>query len=276
MIDPPRYERLTDVLAVLFNIEAKLRGVEYIRAKAVVLGSVEERHAKARVRGQGDVYATSFQHDARDGWTAACSCPIFRRGVRCKHLWAVALTLDSAGWRFDGVHKGVFRDARLVQPDPWRARLSEIRSAAVESVAPAAPRAEREEKLVYVLRVDLCAAKEAIVIETRRSFARKTGSWSKPAPFAALASKNGELLSDHDRRIVTMLRGAGESWLLEREKHFELGPGQAELLLPLMAENEALSWARSNAKRPARSPFKSANRGVCGARCAKTRSRVNS
>jgi superfamily II DNA or RNA helicase len=247
--DAPDFARLVDTLGGLFDATSMRRGVAYARANRVKLDRVDSEHALAVVRGESGVYETAIQFDSKRGWEATCSCPRFNGGLRCKHLWALVVTLDGAGWRFEGIVDGQLRNARLVQPSVWRSRLAMLRTAAPSPSSNATP--ARPERLFFVLRLDLCIDKNAIVIETRMSSLRKKDGWSTPTPFAVFRHRRGEdSWSEGDRQILAILKGAAEQWDLEYKKTFALDAIQGELLLPRMAESGSLHWSDGLHKSP--------------------------
>jgi len=88
--------KLTQRFSYDFSQVIRDRGKNYHRQGRVALHEIAEEYVIARVTG------TSLYHVRVDwSWTVAtdavhvaCTCPYFRRGEFCKHLWATLLHLD--------------------------------------------------------------------------------------------------------------------------------------------------------------------------------------
>jgi superfamily II DNA or RNA helicase len=247
------FARLPELLANSFDVSSRVRGDDDFHAGRVQIESVGPTFARASVRDKHGMHQTSFVADASLVWRPECSCAIGASGGRCEHLWAVLLGVDRAGWRAEGARRDSLSGGRLVRLGEWRARLAEIRSRKMPvDTAPLAVR------LNYVVRLDRGGAggsgmggggtDEGVVLETRRSTPRKSGAWSRFAPFAPLAEPIEARMRAEDRRVLDLLRSAtpfeSDDDSLLSARQFLLSAELAGVLLPLIAEAGALHWAK--------------------------------
>ena len=87
---------ITPELEACFKPEDRTRGEDLFNRDLVNLGSASDTTVRATIKASGaprvalnteDVTSTSF--------SAECTCPPFKKGHLCKHIWATLLKLDS-------------------------------------------------------------------------------------------------------------------------------------------------------------------------------------
>jgi superfamily II DNA or RNA helicase len=79
-----------------FHPTTKQRGEEYLESGRVQDLQVDEDMASAIVEGDAGNYTVEldFSHRRSGGLCATCTCPNYRDGFFCKHIWAVLLAMD--------------------------------------------------------------------------------------------------------------------------------------------------------------------------------------
>jgi superfamily II DNA or RNA helicase len=149
---------LSDALAPDFSRRVIQRGDEYARYKAVqhLEGSAWDAHAE--VRGTETYMTGVFMEPVAAGKTvvvrALCSCPHAEGGEPCKHLWALLVVAEDAG----------FLDGPVPVDGPVRLKLGS--SSAQQSPAPtAAPNAAAQRialGLLNSLQMTVAAEREKV------------------------------------------------------------------------------------------------------------------
>ncbi len=75
------------------------RGFAYFRSNAVKILEHSASHVVAKVKGNGD-YLVKLTL-GRVSLDVACTCPYFKKGEECKHIWAAMLAADSRNYLAD-------------------------------------------------------------------------------------------------------------------------------------------------------------------------------
>jgi superfamily II DNA or RNA helicase len=84
----------TSILESSFMPLIRSRGEKYFRDKRVDVHNFSPTEVEAVVHGTTD-YHTGLQIDGEHKVGITCTCPFFKQGYPCKHLWATALAADS-------------------------------------------------------------------------------------------------------------------------------------------------------------------------------------
>lgn len=87
--------KLAEQIADHFDPIIRMRGRDYFKQGAVELVSLEGANAEFTVSG-AQPYTVHLSHcDEPDQLDFECSCPFFRDGSNCKHIWGSILFLDA-------------------------------------------------------------------------------------------------------------------------------------------------------------------------------------
>ncbi|MBX3021582.1 MAG: SWIM zinc finger family protein [Bdellovibrionales bacterium] len=82
-------------LADAFRPEERNKGSALAAKDVVGISSESDTHVRAFIKGSTACKVTLTAEDvASPSFTAECSCPPSRKGILCKHLWAVLLKLE--------------------------------------------------------------------------------------------------------------------------------------------------------------------------------------
>lgn len=118
------------MLEEYFKNEDRARGEEVLARNAVTLASASDSFVSAFIRGSGACKVSlSSEGIASSVVNAACSCTGGRRGVLCKHVWAVILKLNGHDF-LDGKTEITARAGTA--PQSVSARATEMRKAYAE------------------------------------------------------------------------------------------------------------------------------------------------
>jgi superfamily II DNA or RNA helicase len=228
--------RLNEILATRYDARSRERGADLARQGRVNLAVVEPELVEADVLGSSGPCLVMLECISGALWVR-CTCPRSLGGHHCEHEWAVVLELDGAGWRLES---GGLGKLRLQRAGNWRARLARIDA----SLAPSPWRceAEREERIWYVLHLELSLQQGGVIVQTRRSHRLKSGAWSVPSLYRAFEARTPRPPTERDEQILSLLRVAANAYGLHRQHEFALYKQQAEVLVPLMAESGSLRW----------------------------------
>ena len=217
---------LTDRWKRLFSAEIRRRGRQYQTEGRVELIEPEPgQTVRAHVQGN-EVYTVALG-SADDATAASCTCPHFKRGAYCKHLWATLLEVQqrsragSPGAGGAALHvlteaeapplpKARKREGSRTEVKPaapeWMDRLTLLRRAMVDrsetAAAPITPAT-----VYYMLNASLTARCGSIVIELRQRQPTRSG-WGALKALRLDRTTREQLTHTVDRQILAMLIGA--------------------------------------------------------------------
>lgn len=118
------------MLEEYFKYEDRTRGEETVARNAVTLASTSDSFITAFIRGSSACKVSlSSEGVASSRVSAACSCSSGRRGILCKHVWAVILKLNGHDF-LDGKTEITTRSES--KAPPMSARATEVRKAFAE------------------------------------------------------------------------------------------------------------------------------------------------
>jgi len=212
---------LIDRWKQLFSAEVRRRGSEYHREGAVELLEPEAGQTiRAHVEGS-DTY-TVVIGDSGAATSASCTCPHFKQGSYCKHLWAVlleaqhrsrtngntitALTHDEAPPPAPKARKreGRRTPSRPTTPE-WMDRLTLLRRAmGGREEQPAAP---TPASVYYILNAPLTSRCNALTVELRYRQPTRSG-WGALKTLRFDRDSLAQVDNPVDRRIIALLSGA--------------------------------------------------------------------
>jgi superfamily II DNA or RNA helicase len=230
------------------------RGQAYFSAGAVRKLSGDEWSVEARVQGTRLYDVDIFRLE--DSFESSCSCPYYDGSFDiCKHIWATILAAEKTGYlkgdddrqRFHGGQDIVecFPQAKLYPPAPeesksseWRQQLERLAGSGREIAAATARRQERQ--LLYLIEVRETLDRQKLTIGVAHRERRKAGGWGKIKIQRIRSADIAALPDDADRRILTLLLGAGLSYdyryayYESPASEFSLGRAAWDVILPLM------------------------------------------
>lgn len=241
-----------------FNPKIRDRGVAYFRSNSVEILDHSDWHVEARVKGSVDYFVRLTQ--GPDRFEVACTCPYFERGDECKHVWATMLAADNLNYlsQVDMTShlKLVYNEAALAElrakstgkqvvpsePQPlWQKQLSVITDS-VKNIRPNAPgKWPSGREILYV--IDSTATKTAgeLSLEVAYRERNKKGEWGKIKPARIQLHQLPKLPEADDRKIVSILSGARDTYWIgygynsfELPSRFSLSITLQQLVLPLI------------------------------------------
>jgi len=84
-----------------FKPEERKRGEELFRKKTVMISTASDTEVRAFIKASsGGKVGLSAEEVGGGRLIADCSCPVGRKGLLCKHVWAVLLQLEERGSDF--------------------------------------------------------------------------------------------------------------------------------------------------------------------------------
>jgi superfamily II DNA or RNA helicase len=275
MAQGPQLRSFAEVIRPYLTRRALVSGERLFQAGRVTLLKCESNVVRAEVDDRGKNFVNMALEP--DALRYGCNCYGFRRTEEtCCHIWAVARSADAAtgaaaqsgaaGDRdldgaLDPANGGAaFEDFETLESDStiiefrrsrprtrrrWDATLEALR----HSSPP--PRGLREQAgaiaqalaIFYFLGPEKHDSSSAVTVETFSRRRRRSGVWSMLQPYPLLDPRKRPLLDPLDRRIASMVAGAGtSSWYgygyFDRERfcEFAIPDDLLETILPLLCE----------------------------------------
>ncbi|MEE8312507.1 MAG: SNF2-related protein, partial [Candidatus Binatia bacterium] len=258
---------LTTQLRNEFSSTTVSRGELYFRTGRVRITRTERRRIESRVAGSRPrPYAVVVEGGARPGESPEirCSCPNFKGGSPCKHIWATLICIDSTDppvWPQPGganrepvSDHGNTEDHHEEEPDAWistdddaepgssrptwRRQLQGIETYN-RSLSDASPHASGNTETWYLLDVGETAHCGAVSIELCYRTRRKDGTFGK---LKALRISGRELpagIDERDVALIEILAGNQLGSTSERDPYTQraisrvvLGPAMHDIVLP--------------------------------------------
>ena len=204
------------------------RGSSYQRTGRVRLGEVTADGAEARVLGTSSYGVTIDWREAEAGRLRAhCDCPRFAEAAVCKHVWAVVLEIDDAGFsdlvpgngplRLGALDGGGPFDDQDVEPaaaaprrlppspSPWRRHLSKLHDALALDTA-MGTRIGAEQEIWFVADLAATRARGHLVIGFFRRRRKRSGEWSRLQSLAVDSAMLHGLPAGEERALLELLR----------------------------------------------------------------------
>ncbi|MBX3434704.1 MAG: SNF2 helicase associated domain-containing protein [Pirellulales bacterium] len=231
-----------------FAAATRSKGESYFRRGAVQILDADPLGFTANVKGsRSRPYQVDFDcSHGQGGVSASCTCPHYREGSFCKHIWATLLTLEREGWetgefrirggllhefddddfeddfdsalefarsRGDSRTKSARRPAKAASSRSWDVQLASFPVPA--SLAP--PQGDRAlskpRQALFVLDVGQSHAAGALVVHLYQQDRKKNGQWRKPRQLKA-GRRPDPAFSPEDQRLLALALGnyAGTSY----------------------------------------------------------------
>lgn len=211
---------LLETWAPLFYGPTRLRGRSYFKDGRVTRQPLgEDEVARAIVRGSEN-YLVTLSHDD-DEVTPTCTCPDFKKGNYCKHIYAVLMDLQENG-PYEGAdiepaesgsapampkakrrEEGVRRSLRS-EPE-WATRLTLLRPSGGNQLPNVLL---PEQKLVtYHILPHRCREHNALILQVRQRTPIRSG-WGKSREMKISRDTVTQLPTETDRQICGLLLGS--------------------------------------------------------------------
>ncbi|TFH24283.1 MAG: helicase SNF2 [Myxococcales bacterium] len=263
----PRDVSLTAQLRNAFSSTTVSRGELCFRAGRVRITRAERRRIESRVAGsRRRPYAVVVEGGARPGETpeTRCSCPNFKDGSPCKHIWATLICIDSADppvWPQPGgvnhaavsVH-GSTEDHHEGEPDSWvsaddatergsshstwRRQLQGIETYN-RSLSDASPDASGNTETWYLLDVGETARSSAVSIDLCYRTRKKDGTFGKLKALRISGRGLPDGIDERDVALIEILAGNQLGSSADRDYYTQraisrvvLSPAMHDILLP--------------------------------------------
>ncbi|HEY6329963.1 MAG TPA: SNF2-related protein [Blastocatellia bacterium] len=240
----------------------------YFRYRRAIVTSMKGGSATVKVTGSEKYEVRIDKVEAR--LMVSCTCPFFRDGSLCKHIWAAFLAADARGFlgnerseilelslgAFNPLDKSVRLDQqstpealalakkRLEEAEiaAWKKQLMAL---AASQAAPAytgqrgTTAIRKPEQIVYIVDVAKTMDSRGISLDLGRREMKGNGEWGKPKGYATREVRLTTLTDKADREILGMLSGARESYygFYYREEvpsQYRLVSPLAEKMLPMI------------------------------------------
>ncbi len=234
MHKPPRLKK---ELEHIFLPIIRSRGKKYAKSGRVRINKLEPNLISSTVRGTINYAVTvSLENDGSGRVRIGCTCPFFRQGIPCKHIWATICRADQLLAEMPSDKKGpkgpVMDADRLFREDMWRCG-----------------RAKQPWKPVqdFVIRYRLEIEGPSISAGVFEQYIKKDGN---PGRTRRITSKAIErpVLPRQDRLLLPFLKDLAEKSafysmgffrenLLDLE-NIPLRPEEAGVIIPMLAETK--------------------------------------
>jgi len=239
-----------------FHVDSRTRsrGQAYFSAGAVRKLSGDEWSVEARVQGTRLYDVDIFRLE--NSFESSCNCPYYDGSADiCKHIWATILAAEKTGYlKGDNDNQGLrgaqdigkfFPQTKSTRPageepkgSDWRQQLERLGGNTSEIRAATVRRQERQ--LLYIVEVRETLDRQKLTIRLAHRERRKAGGWGKIKHQRVRLADIPSLPEDADRRILTLLLGAGlssdyrYSYYDSAASEFALSRGAWDVILPLM------------------------------------------
>ena len=247
---------LSRSLEKLFLPIIKMRGENYARQNRVQIKELSERRVAALVRGTRQYRVTlSWSSSDPTKIKTSCTCPFFRQGIPCKHLWATILVADKGRWQPELRGPALEDPLELFSDKYWNGREQDHR----EQPGPFAPQS-------FVLWFTLKREPMGYFISVCERYIKKDGSFGRTRPLQNRSISAGRL-SAQDRLLLPLIEDClsrnhvyGRPGITRRLEYVPVTSGDLEVMLPLLAETgrwsleDASSGLRLDSLRMAEDP----------------------
>lgn len=213
----------SSILKSSFMPLIRSRGEKYFKDKKVNIQKFSITEVEAVVHGTIDYFtALQINNGKRIGVGVACTCPFFRQGYPCKHIWATALAadkeiyekdIDDAGLsrKFNGIDGGLKerkkKEEEKKKTDLWKEIISkDVWKAGERDVKSPDIREPGQFMLAYKIRLST----RDIMFTAHEIYIRKDGTQGREKKLSSNILDHPGLKED-DRIILSILRAAGES-----------------------------------------------------------------
>jgi len=228
--------RLTKDLGTLFLPIIRYRGKKYFKDGRVELTYIDKKLIKSQIRGNV-LYRVSIDLKEKDKGAVriGCTCPFFRQGIPCKHIWATI----TAAEKYFKEHKANNSDCESLSLS-----FKEIfkRREWTETDSPRIWTPIQD----FVPRYELMLKGDLVIISAYEQYIKKDGKLGRTRKIKPKTLSRPEL-PKADRLIIPFLMtisiGSSYSYggyfydsYIDTFKEISISPKDAGVLLPLLAE----------------------------------------
>ncbi|NPA93947.1 MAG: DEAD/DEAH box helicase family protein [Thermodesulfobacteria bacterium] len=230
-----KLSRLTKDLSTLFLPIIRYRGKKYAKEGRVQLTHVSDKFIKSRIRGSV-FYKVSIdlEEKERGAVRIGCTCPFFRQGIPCKHIWATIVAAEQYFKENQALTQGQGLAAmelhEIFKPQEW-----------VQ-----APDGQWNPVQDFVLRYELEVNNEITLISAFEQYVKKDGSLGRQRKIQMKTLTSRDLPRE-DRLILPFLLATAQETNFgfnhlafdsyrNNFKEIPLSPENTATLLPLLAE----------------------------------------
>jgi SNF2 domain-containing protein/helicase-like protein/SWIM zinc finger len=247
------------------------RGHAYQRTRRVRLGKITAGRLDARVTGS-DTYTVTIDWQEADAGRlrVRCECPRFSDAGVCKHVWAVILEIDEAGYSDLVPGNGSLRLIVLDEPfepleeedrrpwgapaprqhqSPWRRQLSTVRDALRPREMALSRGLGGDVETWFVADLAATRTRGSLVVGFFQRRRKRSREWGKLKPSAVDAEQLRQLPAGEERALIELLRAVPYSpWFfgaggVDRVQAGVVNPAMQEHLLPRLAATGRFLWS---------------------------------
>ena len=233
----PRKPVLSKSLEKLFLPIIKMRGESYARQNRVQIKEMNEGRVAATVRGTRQ-YRVTLSWSRRDPTRikTSCTCPFFRQGIPCKHLWATILVADEGRW--------MPRSTELPElSDPLELFSEKYWSKEQTTPSPLPSFAPQSFILWFTLKHDPMG----YFITVCERYVKKDGSFGRIRPLQHRSSDPARR-TRQDRLLIPLIEEClarnhiyGRPGMTKRLEYVPVTSRELDVMLPLLAETGRFS-----------------------------------
>ncbi len=227
--------RLTRDLGTLFLPIIRYRGKKYAKEGRVQLLHISDNFIKSRIRGSV-FYKVSIDLGEKEKGAVriGCTCPFFRQGIPCKHIWATIVAAENYFKENQSAIQGQgpasLEIHEIFHPQQWSPGISKSWKPVQE----------------FVLKYELEINNEIVLVTAFEQYVKKDGRPGRTRKIQARTLNSNEL-PKQDRLILPFLLAAAQDASFAYNslaydgyrnnfKEIPLSPENAATLLPLLAE----------------------------------------
>ncbi len=232
-----KLSRLTKDLGTLFLPIIRYRGNRYFKDGRVELTSINKKFVKSRIRGNV-FYKVSIdlKEKSKGAVRIGCTCPFFRQGIPCKHIWATIVAAE----KYFKEHKD--SDSCQIPSLSFREIFDKKEWNTTNSKKTWWPIQD------FVLRYELKIRGDLTVVSAYEQYVKKDGKLGRIRKIKPKSLSRPEL-SKADRLAIPFLMAisGGSSYsyggyfydsYLDTFREISLSPEDVATLLPLLAKTQ--------------------------------------
>ncbi len=214
---------LTKTWAPFFQSHIRMRGRSYqLAGRVTQITPLNGEFLRAAVQGKEN-YTVIIQGDDQSA-TGYCTCPAFKAGQYCKHIWAALLDVQSNGTRYPTAgmpnltpditprlpkakERDIIRQSATPREQGWIDHLSALRKSSLIPETVTIPSLPTQAAICYVINTSLSSRYNSLVLELKQYIPNST-SWLKLKPIK-LSNNAIRLMADKvDRELCSIMLGS--------------------------------------------------------------------
>ncbi len=224
--------QLSKQLQRQFMAVIKKRGALYAKQQRVRILKKDEKHITAEVMGTRPYRVTiDWEGEELSRLKTSCTCPFFRQGIPCKHLWATILVADNMDWAVASSDPEIKDPFDLFSPEFWTEN----------------PKHQNQQNSTlkpqtFVLWYTLLRNSMGYFITVQERYIKKNGGFGRVRPLKTRSGR-GQRLMVQDRLIIPLIEDAASrnsiysrSYYAAGRENIPLSSQDLEAILPILAE----------------------------------------